>query len=365
MKTGFKYVLPVLVAGLLLISKVYLKPSPALEISKGYAISAYATGLGNARLMVRAENGDIILSGYNDGTVMLVKADGDGDGRSDGITRLITGANNPHGLVLSGGRLYVAESHRVSSYHFNGRKLTDRKTVLDGIPDGHHASRTIKQGADGWIYLSVGSSCNVCIETHPWRAAIVRFRPGYGRVEIVARGLRNSVGFDWQPGTGNMYAVNAGRDLLGDDVPREELNRIEKGRHYGWPFAYENNVPDPQFGKLKPPGLEMTAPVHTFTAHSTPLSIRFLRYQKGIRPGSVALVARHGSWNRSTKSGYDVLWLEWLADGSIRQTPFITGFVRNGKILGRPVDILEAPGGTIFLSDDRSGTIWRIVRTGK
>ncbi len=180
--------------------------------------------------MQMTENGDLIVSGYRDGNILLVKADRDGDGRSDGQQDLLEGLNQPHGLLLEGRTLYVAEEQRVVSYDFDGAKLENERVILEGIPGGDgHSSRTLKRGPDGFLFLSIGSSCNACIEEHPWRAAILRFKEG-AAPEIFASGLRNTVGFDWQPGIGALFGVDNGRDNLGDDIPDDEVNRIEAGQ---------------------------------------------------------------------------------------------------------------------------------------
>lgn len=352
------FVMAVLASWLSIFSSANSAKVPTgLKLVAGYEISVFAHKVKGVRLMVAAGPGRLIVSTYKRGRLVLV------EGQKQ--TVLAKGLNRPHGLVLEGGKLYVAERHRVSVYDFDGKKLSGRRTILKGIPaGGGHASRTLKRGPDGWLYLSVGSSCNVCIEDHKWRAAIIRFKNGV-KPQVFASGLRNSVGMDWRPGTNVLYAVNAGRDMLGDDYPREEMNKVEKGKHYGWPFAHENNKNDPTYGKRKPHGLVLTAPAHMFTAHSTPLSIRFLRHQKAIVPGTAALVARHGSWNRSKNSGYDVVRLDWKADGRIVETPFLTGFSIKQEVSGRPVDIIETGDGTLYLSDDGEGVIYKITATEK
>jgi glucose/arabinose dehydrogenase len=334
-----------------------------LETAPGYRISIYASGLGRPRLMQITRDGAIIVSTWRDGSLLLVRPDRNGDGRADGVVELATGLDAPHGLLLEGDRLIVAEESRITRYRLEGDELAAPEILLEGLPaGGGHFSRTIARGPDGRLYVSIGSSCNVCIETHPWRAAIIRFREGEAP-EIFASGLRNTVGFDWQPGSGRLYGVNAGRDLLGDDFPPEEMNLIEAGRHYGFPYANgRDNAPDPAHGKDRPAGLVITPPVHTFLAHSTPLSIRFLRHQPGIAPGSAALVARHGSWNRTRKSGYDVLLVRFAEDGGISDEPFVTGFELDEDVIGRPVDVVEAEDKAIYISDDHAGVIYRLVR---
>ncbi len=336
---------------------------PPLSVrERGAEITLFATLPTGPRLMVEDATGALIVSGYRDGRVYRILPDADGDGRTDGVRVLLEELDLPHGLELDDGWLYVAEEHRVTRWPYReGRIAGKPELMVSGLPRGGHVSRTIRKGPDGWFYVSIGSSCNVCIEKHPWRAAIIRFRPGE-KPEVCARGLRNSVGFDWRPGAGHMFAVNAGSDWMGDDHPREELNRIECGKHYGWPYIHEEALKDPKFWNRRPRGVIFTPPVHTFTAHSTPLSIRFLRHQPDVPPGTAALVARRGSWNRSRKAGYDVLWLEFRGDWRIIDRPYVTGFLDGQTTLGRPVDVWEARDGSIYIADDHANNIYRLRR---
>lgn len=237
--------------------------------------------------------------------------------------------------------------------------------MLKGLPaGGGHWTRTIKKGPDGWLYVAAGSSCNVCIERHRFRAAMIRFRPG-GKPELFATGLRNTVGFDWQPATGALYGVDNGRDWLGDDFPPDELNRIEKGKFYGWPLFNGDNVPDPDFGtRADAATADPVPPAYAFNAHVAPLSIVFLEHARTSAYDGAALVAQHGSWNRSTKIGYRVVSLHWAGDGTITLKPFIEGFERKGRVSGRPVDVIEAEDGTIYVSDDFAGAVYRVTYRG-
>ena len=338
-----------------------------LTLPAGFRINLFAEGLGRARLMVMTGIGDIILSSPGS-KVLLVRRDGDGDGRSDGVSTLITGLNSPHGLWLDGDWLYIAEEGRIlrAPYDAEGRRITARPgVVLDDLPDdGGHWTRTIKKGPDGYFYVTIGSSCNICRERHPWRAAMIRFRPG-GRAEIYATGLRNTVGFDWRPENGALYGVENGRDMLGDDIPPDELNRIVPGGFYGWPFYHGGGIRDPDLGRMAPQPATGEArqipPAHAFGAHVAPLSIRFVRHTRAANLKGAALVTQHGSWNRSSKVGYRVVALFWRGDGSIIQRPFLSGFLKSGGVSGRPVDVIEADDGTLYVSDDYAGAIWRIT----
>jgi glucose/arabinose dehydrogenase len=331
-----------------------------IKLPEGYRLEVFSSDLGGLRLMQMADNGDLIVSGYRDDNILLVKADRDGDGRSDGQVNLASGLNQPHGLVLEGRRLFVAEEDRVVSFDFDGAKLSDEQVILSDVPGGGHSSRTLRRGPDGLFYLSIGSTCNSCIEENPWRAAMLRFKEG-GSPEVFASGLRNTVGFDWQPGTGALFGVDNGRDNLGEDIPDDEVNRIEQGKYYGWPYVHGAGVADPDLNGAMPAGLVLIAPVHGLGGHVAPLSIRFLAHQPETALNGSALVAEHGSWNRAKKSGYRIVRL--IFEGStVREEVFLSGCEENEEVICRPVDILEAPDGRLMVSDDYAGAIYTIAK---
>ncbi|MBK6596436.1 MAG: PQQ-dependent sugar dehydrogenase [Proteobacteria bacterium] len=337
-----------------------------IKIPAGFRFTVFATGLRGARYMRVTPNGDVLLSLSNAGEVLLLRKDSDGNGQADGQVRLLSGLDAPHGMELLDGWLYVAEKGAIGRIKFDGVTGTTAgtySTVLSGLPaDGNHTKKALRVGPDGWLYVNVGSSCNVCIEEDSRRSTIMRVAPDGSSSEIYASGLRNSMGFDWSPEDGAMYATNNGRDLLGDDYPLEELNRIEKGKFYGWPFSNEFGDPDPDFGAQKPAGLVATNPVHTFAAHNAPLGMTFLR--SGHYPTDFhhdALVALHGSWNRRQKDGYKVVRLSWDAKGAISQADFMSGFLLDDKVIGRPVDVAESADGSIYVSDDFSGSVYRLA----
>lgn len=334
-----------------------------VRLPEGYDISLFANGMKSPRLMVETETGDIIVSSYSS-EVYLVS--GDKDGRADKTSVLLRGLNLPHGLLLNDGWLYVAEQHQVSRIRFDPQKGTvsgKPETVLSGLPNnGGHSSRTLKKGPDGWFYLTIGSSCNVCRESHHWRATMLRFHPDKkAPPQIHASGLRNTVGFDWQPKTGQLYGVENGRDWLGDNFPPDELNEIKAGGFYGWPWRHGNNIPDPDLGRSFTG--DALKPAFSFEAHIAPLSIRFLRHQKPASMQNTALVAQHGSWNRSTKNGYRIVSLHFGKDNAISRKIFLNGFLQGQKVIGRPVDIIERQNGNLLISDDYNGAIWRVRYT--
>ncbi len=338
-----------------------------LRLPAGFSIRLYASGLPGARIVRLTHTGDLLVSLPGSGRIVLLERDATGDGLPDARRDLLTGLNRPHGMDLYDGWLYVAETHAVGRIRFDAatRGVSgEYDRIVTGLPGGGaHWSRSVRFGPDGWMYVSVGSSCNACEEKHPRRAVILRFRPDGSAGEIYATGLRNTVGFDWRPGANELYGVDMGRDFLGDDFPPCELNRIEQGRFYGWPYANGNNIPDPDFGegnqaKIK----DSVAPVHGFAAHSSPLGIYFLRGDKLPPPyQGAALVAFHGSWNRTEKQGYDLVSLHFDGSGNIAERKFLTGFEADGKVIGRPVDIAQGPDGTLFVSDDFTGSVYSVV----
>lgn len=338
-----------------------------LTAPPGFTISLYAGGITNARVLRFTQTGDLLVSTPRSGQVILLERDGNGDGQADGSRVLIDGLNRPHGIDFHDDWLYIAESNGFGRIHFDhqkGETVGEYQPLVTDIPDnGNHWTRTIRIGPDGKIYLSVGSSCNVCEEPDPRRATMLRYELDGSGFEIFASGLRNSVGFDWSPIDGKIYATDNGRDLLGDNFPPDELNRVEQGRFYGWPYAHGDRIADPEFG----PGqaeiiAQSTTPVHAFRAHNAPLGMEFLTHQSlPERYQNIALVALHGSWNRTTKDGYKVVALTWNADNTIKEEDFVTGFEQNGHVIGRPADVRQGTDGAIYISDDFANAVYRVA----
>ncbi|MBI3784462.1 MAG: sorbosone dehydrogenase family protein [Deltaproteobacteria bacterium] len=339
-----------------------------LRVPPGFKIGLYA-GASAARLLRFTSTGDLLVSQTNIGKVSLLEHDANGDGKADGSKTLFDNLSAPHGMVLHDGWLYIAEGNAIFRVRFDADKRTvDGKPeyIVRDVPVGGHGTRTIGIGPDGWLYLSIGSSCNVCIEDNPRRAAITRFHLDGSGEERYATGLRNSVGFTWQPGSGAMYATDNGRDWLGDDFPPCELNRIVQGGFYGWPFANGNRVPDPDFGNEHAEDIAVSIPpAHAFGAHVAPLGLTFYDAQAFPEKYRGAIfVAQHGSWNRSKKSGYKVVAVFLHSDGSTQEEDFLTGFERDDNVVGRPVDVAVGPDGALYVSDDYSGSVYRIAYTG-
>jgi len=336
------------------------------RVPPGFVVGVYAADLPKARFLLTTPSGDLLVSRPHAGDILLLERDANGDGRTDGVRALLQGLRRPLGMALAEGWLYVAESTQVGRIRFDhatGTTIQPYEILVSGLTDnGNHWSKSLGVGPDGLVYLAQGSTCNVCSEADDRRATMMRFRPDGSGAEIIATGLRNSVGFDWAPWSGALYATDNGRDLLGDDFPPCELNRIEPGLFYGWPYFNGANVPDPDMGPDPLAGKRQpTPPVHGFSAHNAPLGIRFID-GSGWPPGyqRTALVALHGSWNRSEPDGYKVVSLQWSGD-SIVERDFLTGFLVDGEVSGRPVDIAQGPDGAVYISDDYAGAVYRVA----
>lgn len=331
---------------------------------EGFSVSVYADNLPMVRFMAFSAEGDLLVSRPRAGEVVLLGRDADGDGLPDSRRRLLGELTRPHGLALQNGYLYIAESNAVGRVAFDGIRgelAGSYERVIVDLPDsGNHWSKTIGFGPDGRLYLSIGSSCNACVEDDERRATMMRFDAGGGDAQLFATGLRNSAGFDWAPWSGELYATDNGRDLLGDDFPPCELNQVLEDGFYGWPFVNGFGQLDPDLGKGKEDLLATAInPAFGFPAHNAPLGMTFMGDSKGF-PARSALVALHGSWNRSSPDGYKVVLLSWQQDGSIRSRDFVSGFEQDGDIIGRPVDVVQGPRGDIYISDDYAGVIYRV-----
>ncbi len=343
-----------------------------LDLPPGFSISVFAKDLPGARVMRFDRSGNLWVSRTSEGAVTLLEIDGDtGAVRNQGD--VFRGLQKPHGLAFDpeqGLRLYIAEEHRIRRFQTYSEDATGVH-VLD-LPQGEgHFTRTIDFGPDRKLYISVGSSCNVCQESDQRRAAILRYDPETKQSEIFARGLRNAVFFIWDS-AGRMWATEMGRDWLGDDLPPDEINIVEEGKHYGWPLCYGKNIQDTDFDPLreellltpvKNPRCISRAPSFIdIPAHSAPLGLGF------VPPNSRwpedywhdLLVAYHGSWNRSQPTGYKVVRHRFDTSGRYEGVQdFITGWLTPEGALGRPVDIILRDG-SIYLSDDKAGVIYKV-----
>ncbi len=337
-----------------------------VQVAPGYSFGRYAF-VPKARFLRPTPAGDLLVSQPRQGAITLLERDADGDGLPDGQRILLEGLNRPHGLDLLDDWLYIGEADAISRVRFDaakGETIGAVERLVEGLPEGgNHWTRTLRVGPDGRLYLSLGSSCNVCFEEDERRAAMMRFEADGSGGMIYARGLRNAVGFDWHPTTGELYATDNGRDLLGDDFPPCELNLVVEGGDYGWPVANGDRVKDPDLGEGHEERIAASIPpAHPFRAHNAPLGIAFLRHADTPESHrNAGLVALHGSWNRTEKDGYKVVSLHRSADGSFEERDFLWGFLEDEDVIGRPVDVAEGADGSIFVSDDYAGVIYRVV----
>jgi len=342
-----------------------------LSVPPAYEIALYAV-VPQVRMLLATPRGDLIASVPRQDKVVLLARDKDDDGRPDAVRDLLTGVPRAHGLALSpDGWLYVGAASAIGRVRFDVASGTTQgglEYVVTGLPEGgNHWSRNVGIGPDGKLYVTVGSSCNACVEEDERRAAMLRYEPDGSGYRLYARGLRNAVDFAWRPASGELYATDNGRDLLGDDFPPCELNRIEPDGDYGWPVANGERVPDPDHGAGQEARIAAsTPPAFSFRPHNAPLGITFLTHASQPQSDQgAALVALHGSWNRTQKDGYKVIALHWDERGAIRAEDFVTGFLGGEEVFGRPVDVVEAPNsGTIYVSDDYAGVVYAIRRRG-
>lgn len=338
-----------------------------LKVPPGFHVSVYARDLPGARFLSFTAAGDLVVSRPRAGEIDLLVHNANDPTQPASRRILLSGLSRPHGVDVHEGWLYVGETDAIGRVQINeqsGELIADYQRIVTGLTgEGNHWSKTVRVGPDGYLYVAQGSTCNVCEEVDKRRATMMRFHLDGSAGEIYATGLRNSVGMDWTPWDQGLYATDNGRDLLGDDFPPCELNQVLKGGFYGWPYINGFGVLDPDLGKGKDVLLKTAiSPAFGFRAHNAPLGIHFLRNAKVPNDYErVALVALHGSWNRSAADGYKVVALHWRDDGRIEQTDFLTGFEQSGNIIGRPVDIAEGPDGAIYISDDYAGAIYRVT----
>jgi glucose/arabinose dehydrogenase len=345
-----------------------------LRVPAGFKVSVFAKGLGDPRMMAVADNGTIFVTRPDSGDVVALR-DADGDGRAEIQRKVVFGLPRVHGIAYHEYKLYLATDTAVYSVQLRGDTAGgDPWRVLGNLPDGgQHGNRTVGVGPDGMLYISVGSSCNACVEPNEERATMLRARLDGGGRSIFARGLRNTVGWAFQPSTKTLWGMDNGTDWRGDNLPPEELNRISQGGHYGWPFCYGDRKVDTRFaqdpkGSSKKDFCATTQPATLgYQAHSAPVGFVFYggtQFPESYRGDAFA--AMHGSWNRSTPTGYSVVRVTF-EDGKPRAIEsFLTGFLLEGReaYFGRPAGIVVAKDGALLVSDDENGVIYRIGYVG-
>ena len=332
-----------------------------IKLPEGFKIEEFATGLGSARFMAFSPDGVLFVTMGDEGKVVALP-DRDKNDKSDKTIMFAEGLRNPHGIDFYNGYLYIGEIHQVVRFKYTGidSEPGKKEIIVPNLPPGGHWSRTIRFGPDGKMYVSIGSSCNVCIEKDERRAAIVRYNADGSGARIFAKGLRNSVGITWHPDTKELWATDNGRDWLGDNLPPEEINVVKEGENYGWPYCYGDRVVDPDYGR---PGFceQTSPPVFKMQAHSAPLGLVF--YTGKLFPKEYwgdLFVAFHGSWNRTVPTGYKVVRIKMKEGKPEKVEDFATGWLRGQRATGRPVDVIVGPDGSLYVSDDRGGVVYRI-----
>ena len=359
-----------------------------LTLPPGFSIAVFAKNLVNPRVMAFDPDGNLLVSIPSEGKVVAAIHD-DKNGVADRTVTVLEGLNKPHGLALEcfvlglkikTCRLYVAETNKVTSYAYDPATLqvSDGKKLFDLPGGGNHFTRTLLITPDRKLLVSVGSTCNVCHETDPTRATILEADLDGKNLHVFASGLRNSVFMALHPATGKVWATEMGRDLLGDDLPPDEINVISSPSlgsgqnsvpNFGWPICYGKNIHDTEFDKntyIRNPCL---APFETpslidLPAHSAPLGLAFIP-ESDAWPKEYwdnLLVAYHGSWNRTIPTGYKVVRYKLNQEGKVLGVEdFITGWLTKAGALGRPVDLLFDPHGALYISDDKAGVIYRVL----
>ena len=333
-----------------------------IRLPPGFTISIYAEVPG-ARSMAMGPGGTLFV-GTRDGPVYAVVDAGDGT-KAKAVVTLAKDLNEPNGVAVRDGALYVAEISRILRFDgIESRLGSPPKPVVvtDALPkDPHHGWKFIAFGPDGWLYVPVGAPCNVCMRSDPY-ASISRIRPDGTGFEVFARGVRNTVGFDWDPATKELWFTDNGRDWMGDDVPPDELNHAPaSGMHFGFPWCHGGDVKDPEFGKERP-CTDFVKPELKLPAHVAALGMRF--YTGGMFPADYRgriFIAEHGSWNRSKKVGYRVVTVRMKDGKPAGEDVFAEGWLEGQKAWGRPVDVLVRPDGSLLVSDDKAGVIYRIA----
>lgn len=343
-------------------------PIEQITLPPGFEIRVYASGVENARSMALSPTGTLFVGSRSAGNVYAI-LDRNGDGNADEVITLARGLHEPNGVAFRDGALYVAEVHRVLRFDDIESRLKNPPApvvVNDQFPtDGHHGWKFIRFGPDDRLYVPVGAPCDIC-EPNPDRyAAIMRLRPDGSGLETFARGIRNTVGFDWHPATRELWFTDNGRDWLGDDLPPDELNTAPRpGMHFGYPYCHAGDIPDPEFGGKRRCD-EFTPPAMRLGPHVAALGMRF--YTGTMFPPEYRhqiFIAEHGSWNRSAPSGYRVTLVRLENNRPVAYEVFAEGWLQGGRGWGRPVDVLAMPDDSLLVSDDLAGVIYRITYKG-
>jgi glucose/arabinose dehydrogenase len=336
-------------------------PVAKLKVPKGFKVELWASGIANPRSMRQGDGGTVFVGSRFSGNVYAIV---DKDGKRE-VKTIAKGLHRPNGIAFHKGVLYVAELSKIWRYdniEKNLDKPPEPKLIYDNLPkDEPHGWKFIGIGPDEKLYIPIGQPCNNCVppDTH---GQIRRINLDGSGMEIIAKGVRNTVGFDWHPVTKELYFTDNGRDWASEDLPEDELNRITKvGQHFGSPFCYQGDFLDPEFGWGKSCA-DYVKPIAKMGPHTAALGMRF--YTGKMFPAeyrNAIFVTRRGSWNRTKKAGGDVLVVKLNKDGTVKSMePFLTGFIENNNYLGRTSDVLVLKDGSLLVNDDHNGAIYRV-----
>jgi glucose/arabinose dehydrogenase len=336
-----------------------------IRLPDGFSINIYADKVDGARSMALSENGILFVGTRETGGNVYAVVDEDNDFTADEVVVVATGLNMPNGVAIKDGNLYVAEVSRILRFNDIENNFRTRPTpevIRDDFPtETHHGWKFIRFGPDGKLYIPVGAPCNICLSQDERYASIMRMNHDGTELEVFAHGIRNTVGFDWNPLTNELWFTDNGRDLLGDDIPPDELNHAPQiGMHFGYPFVHAGDILDPEFGDGKNPD-DYVPPIQKLGPHVASLGMRF--YTGNMFPSEYQnqiFIAEHGSWNRSTKIGYRVMLVRLNGNQSVSYEPFAEGWLNGDAVSGRPVDVQQMPDGSLLVSDDYAGVIYRI-----
>ncbi|WP_316842832.1 sorbosone dehydrogenase family protein [Pedobacter gandavensis] len=337
-----------------------------IKLPEGFKIEVFAK-VDNPRSMALGANGTVFV-GNRDGDKVYALVDDNKDGIAEKTYIIAQGLKDmPNGVAFKDGSLYVAEVSKIWRYDQIENRLANPPTpvlVYDKLPtDTHHGWKYIAFGPDGKLYVPVGAPCNICDNTNKDKryASITRMNPDGTGFEIFANGVRNTVGFDWNPSTKELWFTDNGRDMLGEDIPADELNRAEKaGMHFGYPFVHAGDILDPEFGKGKDPK-DYSPPQAKLAAHTASLGMKFYtgdQFPKAYK--NQIFIAEHGSWNRKEPMGYRITLVKLDGNKVLSYEPFASGWLKDGKAWGRPTDVLQQKDGSLLVSDDFANLVYRI-----
>lgn len=339
-------------------------PLDQLQLPPGFHVALYTDQVPNARAMALGTNGTVFVGSSGAGKVYAL-TDSNHDGVVDQVRVIASGLKLPMGVAFHGGDLYISAVSRIVVLRDIENHLDhppQPEVITDKLPkETHHGGKFIAFGPDGKLYVPIGAPCNIC-DPAPNHGKLIRMNADGSAWQDVARGIRNTVGFDWQPSSKHLWFTDNGRDMLGDDVPSDELNEITTmNPHFGYPYCHQGDLLDPKFGAGKRCS-DYVPPVLKLGAHVASLGMRF--YTGTQFPASykgAIFIAEHGSWNRTKKSGYRVMTVRLSGNKVVSYKPLITGFEQNEKAWGRPVDVQPLPDGSLLVSDDLAGAVYRVT----